>query len=324
MDSAASPSELEARAEAFVRAATPLPGLAPYTNRRTLRVQGRFDGLGILEFLRARHPHIGGEQWRTALTEDRLHIDGRSADERSRVRGGNVLTHIVPNTTEPRVAVDVRFLYEDAHLLVLAKPAPLPVHPCGRYNRNTLTFLLARAFVESSLRPVHRLDADTTGVIVLAKDAATATALGRQLQTRAVEKRYLALVAGQLPEAHVTCSDPISGAAGRRAVDHHEGSAALTEVRRRWSAIDRTLVEARPRTGRTNQIRVHLAALGHPIVGDSMYGHGADDIAPMTGTARLHLHAWRIAFSHPSTAARVEFEAPPPGWAEPPDGNALL
>lgn len=322
-----SDASLTARTEAFVRAATPLPGLEPYTNYRTLRVQGRFDGLGLLEFLCARHPHIDPDQWSSALAQGRLRVDGRAADPADRVRGGNTITHVIPNTVEPRVNVEVRFLYEDRSLVALSKPAPLPVHPSGRYNRHTLTSLLRRAFEGLALKPVHRLDADTTGVILLAKDATTATALGRQFEARSVDKRYLARVVGQVGEGPITCTDPITDAPnddGRREVDSQHGAPAQTIIQRRWAHGDDSLLEVIPKTGRTNQIRVHLAALGHPIVGDSAYGPNSTGREPMSGGDRLHLHAWTIAFSHPSTQERIELEAPPPAWSQPPPGAALL
>ncbi len=215
--------------------------------------------------------------------------------------------------------------YEDEHLLVVAKPAGLVVHPGAGHATGTLVnALLGRDDPRLSssgggVRPgiVHRLDKDTSGLLLVAKDDAAHAALARDLAARRIERRYLALVQGHLdPEG--TVDAPIARhprdrkrmgvvAGGRPAVTYWR-------VRERLAGVD--LVELRLGTGRTHQIRVHLSSLGHPVVGDRTYG--ADPrLAERTGATRPFLHAWRLRFRHPVTGEEVEVtEELPPDLAE--------
>jgi RluA family pseudouridine synthase len=212
-------------------------------------------------------------------------------------------------------------LHEDEAIVVVNKPAPLPLHPSGRFNRNTLQWILNQVYHPEKLRPVHRLDGNTTGVIVLARTRHFAGKLQPQFAAGRVEKIYLARVQGHPPTDRFECDASIGTETtelGGRGIDA-EGLAALTEfaVLNRFS--DGTaLVEVRPHTGRTNQIRVHLWHLGWPVVGDQAYlpnqrmgetqTHRPDD-------PPLCLHALRITLEHPLTRERVTFESPVPDWA---------
>jgi 23S rRNA pseudouridine1911/1915/1917 synthase len=204
--------------------------------------------------------------------------------------------------------------YEDEHLLVVAKPAGLVVHPGAGHATGTLVnALLGRDDPRLSssgggVRPgiVHRLDKDTSGLLLVAKDDAAHAALARDLAARRIERRYLALVQGHL-DLEGTVDAPIARhprdrkrmgvvAGGRPAVTHWR-------VRERLAGVD--LVELRLETGRTHQIRVHLSSIGHPVVGDRTYG--ADPrLAERTGATRPFLHAWRLRFRHPVTGEPVE------------------
>jgi len=311
----------------FQRWATPLPGATPRDNPRPLPVQGAFDGFTLREFLSARHPHTELKTWQSRIDRSLLTCDGHLVTTLSmRLRAGNCLVYTAPGEVEPPVAVDVVFLHQDPCLIVLDKPAPLPVHPCGRYNRNSLIPLLQGFLGEPGIRPVHRLDADTSGVMVLARNREAARHLGRQLERRLVEKLYLARVAGR-PPVRFECDAPIvagPGPGGRRLVgdrrDRRAFGAATTEPGKpsrtvferltQWPA--EALVAARPESGRTNQIRAHLAHLGHPIIGDRAYGLGETF---ESGAATLCLRAHQISFAHPESGEPVWFQAPLPAWA---------
>ncbi len=271
------------------------------------------DQVPLQVFLTTRHPHIAVGVWQGRMQDGRLSIDGRVVRNWDHhVRAGMRVVHTIAQEIEPDVSVDVTFIYEDNALAVLSKPAPLAVHPCGRYNRNSLMPLLGRIFADQSWHLVHRLDADTTGLMVLAKNPVAARHLGLQFERRTVQKTYLARVFGVPKTSSFSCDLPVTdgpGNKGRRSTDNAE-NAAFTAFEQLESFGNQSLVTARPRSGRTNQIRVHLAALGLPIVGDNAYG-GGDEFT--SGRSALCLHAWKLAFRHPEDERFLQFcdEDPP-------------
>lgn len=291
-----------------------LPGSTPYENRRRLNVGGAYDGLRLGEFLQARHGHIDASVWRASVQAGRLEVDGRIVHDLSHtVRAGNQLVHVIPDEVEPEVSASLRFVHEDDDLVVLDKPAPLPVHPSGRFNKNTVLGLLAHAFDGWRVHPVHRLDADTTGVLVLAKHPAAARHLGAQFEARTVGKRYLAQVHGASPRRF-----DIDRAIGRRPDDDGKrttghGAAALTRFWTLRQGPRTSIVAAWPRSGRTNQIRVHLADAGHPIVGDRAYGPNAHGEFQSGGALCLHADSLRVR--HPANDRWVRFDAMRPSWS---------
>jgi 23S rRNA pseudouridine1911/1915/1917 synthase len=214
------------------------------------------------------------------------------------------------------MAIDV--VYEDAHLLVVNKPAGLVVHPApGNWSGTLLNGLLGRdekAATVPRAGIVHRLDKDTSGLMVVARDRSTMDALVALIAARKVQRQYLALAhgawAGPLSQ---TVDAPIGRDPRNRlrmaVVDlaTHAGKAARTDVRWLAGNAEGCWVQCTLHTGRTHQIRVHMASLKHPLVGDSLYGG-----APLGGLHRQALHAYRLAFVHPVTGAPLEFHAPVP------------
>jgi 23S rRNA pseudouridine1911/1915/1917 synthase len=215
------------------------------------------------------------------------------------------------------IALDV--LHEDEALLVINKPAGLVVHPAPGHWQGTLVSALLHRWPTlppdldaARLGIVHRLDKDTSGVLLIAKTAAALADVGRQFHDREIDKQYLALVWGVPRRRSGTISEPI----GRHPVHRQRmavrsrGRAALTryEVLEGWGGV--ALVRAHPATGRTHQIRVHLAALGHPIVADRLYARGRN--SRDLGLARQALHAESICFRHPGTGERMRIAAPLP------------
>ncbi len=214
------------------------------------------------------------------------------------------------------IALDVRF--EDDHVLVVAKPAGLVVHPgAGNATGTLVNGLLARcpeiAHVGEAHRPgiVHRLDRDTSGLLVVARTRAAYDGLVAQLRARAIERRYLALVWGS-PSPRGMIDAPIGRSATRRTrmAIRDAGREARTEfaVVERLPSPEVSLLECRLETGRTHQIRVHLAAIGHPVVGDATYGGARPSVDP----GRPFLHAFLLAFDHPVSGERVRLEDPLP------------
>ncbi|HEV3463363.1 MAG TPA: RluA family pseudouridine synthase [Actinomycetota bacterium] len=266
-------------------------------------------------------------------TDGLVTVDGRPRPKSYRLREGERLAWSPPPAPPEGgpVAEDrpLAVRYEDDHLLVVAKPAGLVVHPGPGHPTGTLVnALLGRQGGSLSGgggaadRPgiVHRLDKDTSGLLLVAKDDPTHLALARDLADHRVERRYLALVQGRLPAAEGTVDAPV----GRHPRDRKRmavvpgGRPAVTH----WRVLETfpavQLAEATLETGRTHQVRVHLASLRHPLAGDRAYG--ADPtLAARLGLARPFLHAWRLAFDHPADGTRVELTEPLP-----PDLQAVL
>lgn len=317
---------IERLTQALRGATRVLPGSVPHDNVRPINVPLRCDRMTMVECLATMHPHLGREYWENEFAAGRV-LQGRVAIAGDRVaRVGQRYGHLFPNTIEPDVNADIGFVWEDESILVLNKPAPLPMHPSGRFNRNTLHSILSAMYLpQTVLRPVHRLDANTTGLVVMAKSKAIATKMQRQFEAGEVEKTYLADCFGWPPGDTFSCDAAISRmktAAGARETDP-QGDPALTDFRvlqRTGNAgVDaQTLVLALPRTGRTNQIRLHLWSLGLPIVGDPVYlpGRQLGELQTLpVGAPSLRLHAWKLRFVHPATGESIQLSASLPTWA---------
>ena len=311
------------RHEAIARATTPLPGSTPYDNYLPAHVAQSMDGLTVLEFLQAVIPAVGEDVWRQKIEEGRILLDGVAVDEHRRVTVGEKYHHWLPDVVEPDVAVDIQVLYEDGDLVVVNKPAPLPMHAGGRYCKNTLSAILNDAYYPERLRHAHRLDANTTGLVLWSRTRSGAKRLQPQFTRGEVEKWYVARVEGSPVEDEFVCNQPIAvepTVIGAR-ISESDGKAAET----RFTVAARlddgtTLLKVQPITGRTNQIRVHLWSLGLPIVGDPTYradGKLGDQQTLAVGDPPMCLHAWRIGITHPATGKRTEFAAPLPEWAAP-------
>ncbi|MCP5557125.1 MAG: RluA family pseudouridine synthase [Verrucomicrobiaceae bacterium] len=307
----------------FARVTTPLPGSQPYVNHRPLNVPAPCDGFTTLDFLSHILPHTDREKWISIIEANELiDDDGRPYRADEIVRAGQRCLHVLPATVEPEVARDIEVLHEDEAIVAILKPAPLPVHPGGRFHRNTLAWIMGQVYHPEKPRPIHRLDANTTGIVLYARTRHFAALLQRQFLEGGVEKIYLAHVQGHPETDLFECRAPISpepGRAGTRSIDEDEGQDAHTLFRVLERRADGTsLLEAQPLTGRTNQIRIHLAQLNHPIIGDATYsagGHAASVQTLPLGAAPLELHAWKLSIIHPVSREPMTLEAPKPAWA---------
>jgi 23S rRNA pseudouridine1911/1915/1917 synthase len=258
-------------------------------------------------------------QARRLIDAGEVVVDGKApAKAGVKLAGGEVIRVRVPPPVRAEPSperIPLSIVYEDAHLIVVDKPAGMPAHPGPGHSGHTLVnALLAHCpdlpGIGGVQRPgiVHRLDKDTSGLIVAAKDEKTHGGLTRQLSERSMHKTYLALVEGRLGPREAMIDAPIGRDPSHRQrmaiLPAARGREAQTRYRVREYLDGYTYLEVSPITGRTHQIRVHLASLGHPIVGDAVYGKAS----PLVG--RQFLHAWRLAFRHPATGEEVSFEAP--------------
>lgn len=307
---------------AIRRAAEPLPGCVPYDLVRPFHIPAACDGMTVLDAICHILPHTDREDWLRVFAEGRITTkDALPALLTHKVRSGEHYHHLKPASLEPVVNAEVKVLFEDEALLVLHKPAPLPMHEGGRFCRNTLQYFLNLALHPLMPRSIHRLDANTTGVVVFAKTRHFARLVQPQFEHGEIEKVYLARVQGHPQADEFACDAPVSAEAGKLGGREiaEDGQAAHTEFRVLSRIADGTsLVEARPLTGRTNQIRLHLRHLGHPITGDATYpaegGTGDTQTLPVDAPP-LCLHAWKLSLKHPLSGHMMTFEAPRPSWA---------
>jgi 23S rRNA pseudouridine1911/1915/1917 synthase len=254
-----------------------------------------------------------------AVAAGRVIVDGDLRPKSFRLSGGERVSVDLTGLDEiPPEGPPVEVRYRDAHLVVVSKPAGLPTHPTkGRRTGTLVNRLIGMAVPlapgDDPLRPgiVHRLDAGTSGLMIVASDEATRDALASLIMRHELDRRYLALVRGRTEHDGFAVDAPLGRVGARILVRPLVGRHAHTsfEVRDRFDRA--TLLEAAPTTGRTHQIRVHLSAVGHPILGDRSYGGGGDD-AQRLGLWRPFLHSWRLSFDHPVTGDRIEVDDPLP------------
>lgn len=254
-----------------------------------------------------------------AIADDLILVDGRPRPKSHRLAGGERVEARIPGPGDlAPESGPLHIPYQDDHLLVVSKPAGLVTHPTASRRSGTLVNRLLAMGVPLSRRGgedrpgiVHRLDAGTSGLMVVAKDDQTHAALADMFRRHEIDRRYLALVKGTVKQERFLVEAALERRGARIRVGAVLGKRAATDVEVQERIGRRTLVEARPRTGRTHQIRVHLSAVGHPILGDRAYGGGGDE-ANSLGLTRPFLHSWKLAFDHPVTGERVELEDPLP------------
>jgi len=285
---------------------------------REYHFQADAAGARLDKFVGERCPELSRTHAQKLIAAGLVTVNGRPARASLKLEAGDSIGITIPPEPPSQLApeaIPLTILYEDDDLLVVDKPAGLAVHPAPGHPGHTLAnavlaYLPALAKNGDTARPgiVHRLDKDTSGVILVAKNRLAQANLAAQFKARTVAKAYLVLVKGKLtPE-----SGAIEAAIGRDP-RHRQRMAVVSrgrEARTAYRVIKyvggHSLLEIKPETGRTHQIRVHLAAIGFPVVGDATYG------VPSPHVSRQFLHASKIGFRLPSTGAWVEFESPLP------------
>jgi len=299
------------------------------TPRMRVDVPADQDGIRLDAFLTAALPDRSRSQIQKLIKDGHVSGPGKTLRASTPVKSGQTFEVDVPAPVEAKAIAEdlpLPILFEDADVVVIDKPAGMVVHPAAGHAAGTVVNALLYhvddlSGVGGELRPgiVHRLDRGTSGVMIAAKNDGAHQELARQFHDREVEKEYVALVWGLVQQGR-RIDEPI----GRDPSDRQKMS---TRARRARSAVTRvtkaehlrgvSLLHVAIATGRTHQIRVHLSAIGHPIVGDPTYGgvhrRVANDVRAVQRLQRPFLHAARIAFTHPSDGRRMEFTAPLPG-----------
>ena len=274
----------------------------------------------LLEFLVRRFRYHDAAQWEARIREGAVTVDGRRVEPGMRLESRQRILYERPTGPEPPVDGRYRVLLEDEDVLAVSKSGNIPTSPSGKYWTNCLLHLLQRERELPELFAVHRLDRETSGVNLFAKHPAAARALGKAFQAGQVHKAYAAIVCGDFPAGSTYVSGPIrdarSGEIRIRQEVHGDGRPAKTRFLLRSRLPSASLVRAEPITGKTHQIRLHAALLGHPVWGDKLYGRSEAEFlawvrqGPRTAEQRQLLHATDLDFPHPRNGDRVRVHDP--------------
>lgn len=293
------------------------------------KVTAEYKNRPLIDYVSGRYTYLSRDEWLERFSEGRISYKGTVADAYTIGEQGAVVTYDVPPFPQPSVSFDYSIIYEDEYLLAINKPANLRVHGKGRYMMANLTYHLRNMHEPpyDNIAPINRLDADTSGVVVFAKNKKTARLLGRLLEARAVDKRYIAIVRGTPEPREGIVDQPIGDVSEQGVPRYWVDAPKLKPSDTIYQTIQTigfknemySVVECKPITGRTHQLRVHLAWLGCPIVGDRLYMlDDADYVAWRKNREderfwdwlpRHALHCIETAFLHPHTGKWVVLEA---------------
>lgn len=266
------------------------------------------------------------------IKEGNVLVNGKPVKGSYRVKCDDEVVFCVPESVEPNIEpenIPLDILYEDADLIVVNKPKGMVVHPAaGHYSGTLVNALMYHcgndlSGINGVLRPgiVHRIDRDTTGSVIACKNDKAHRCIAEQLKEHSINRRYRAICFGELKQEEGTIDQPIGRHPNDRkkmAINHQNGKRAVTHYRVLQRFKGYTYIECVLETGRTHQIRVHMASIGHPLLGDELYGNPKN--LAMKGLQGQTLHAMIIGFVHPSTHEYMEFEAPLPEYFQ----NLLL
>lgn len=285
----------------------------PYSQQFLFKVNEEFAGKTLLEFYTTKFAYKTQEFWKELIENGDTDINHQGVTPDTILKLDDEIRTRRHDVQEPDVNVAYEILFEDEGVLVINKPAPLPVHPSGRYYKNTLTTVLREDFPDKKFHTIHRLDKWTTGVLILATDPQAARHLHLQVEKQLLQKEYGVLAVGDFAEDAFTIDAAIGrvkGAHRGTGEDVTEAKASVTEFTVMDVCGENTLLKAVPITGRTNQIRVHVQAAGGYVMNDPLYSphkKAEDEMIPFLG-----LHCRSMGFELPS-GKHCEIKAP---WPE--------
>jgi len=296
-----------------------------------VRLEPAHAGWRLDRALAAAVPTLSRERLKTLIRSGAVEAGGQPVrDPSAKVRGEESLRVAVP---EPEPAhneaqdIPLTVIFEDEHLLVVDKPAGLVVHPAaGNFDGTLVNALLhhcgsSLSGIGGVARPgiVHRIDKDTSGLLVVAKTDVAHEGLAKQFAAHSIDRRYLAIVTGAPKQSEGVVDAPLARSSTNRKkiaiVENGRGKRAVTHWKRLNALREGALVECRLETGRTHQVRVHMASIGHPLVGDPVYGRSGKTHGKLLKELHFHrqaLHATELGFTHPVTKRRLSFSSPMP------------
>ncbi len=302
-----------------------------------VRIHPREAGIRVIDFLSGRFRYQSRVEWLRDIEAGRIRLNENPVSAEFPLAPEDILSYHPPEHLEPQVNPDYEIVYRDDAILVINKPGNLPCHPGGRYFAHTLWGLLMEREDLKSIHFVHRLDRETSGLVLIAKDSETARICQAQFEAGTVRKVYQVLVEGNFPsepriaEGYLRPDTDSPVRKKRRfvsSIGKETNSAAAQHCRTRFRLLKRhgqiSLVEARPDTGRLHQIRATLSSMGYPVVGDKLYGvddtlflRFIDDRLTPEDRIRLRvdrqaLHASELGFRHPRTGAQLLYQIPIP------------
>ncbi len=274
----------------------------------------------LLGFLGRRFRYHTPEEWEELVRKGFVRVNGRKVAPGHMLETRHKIVYERPPFPEPPVDARFSILYEDEEVIAVDKSGNIPTSPSGKYWANCLVHVVQKELNLPWVHAVHRLDRETSGVNLLAKTKASARTLGRDFQNGVVEKGYTAVLRGQLRAREILVSAPLrnaeNGAIRIKQAVHPQGREASTRFRLRARLPGASLVAISPLTGRTHQIRAHAAYLGHPVVGDKLYGVAETEViawvrdGALTSEQRQSLHATWLAFQHPVSGRQLRVKAP--------------
>lgn len=293
-------------------------------NLLTFTIKQEEYSIRIDRYLAEQCPEFSRSYLQKLLKEQKVTADGRPVKANYKIQPGAEIQVEIPDMEVPDIRpedIPLDILYEDEHLLVVNKPKGMVVHPAAGHTEGTLVNAVMAhcgdnlSGINGVLRPgiVHRIDKDTTGALVICKEDAVHRDLAEQLKEHSIKRRYRAIVQGNLKEDEGTIEGPIGRHPTDRkkmVINYKNGKDAVTHYKVLERFGQYTYIECRLETGRTHQIRVHMTSIGHPLLGDTVYGSSKNPFHLQGQT----LHAMILGFRHPVTGEYIEFEAPLPDY----------